>query len=82
MTRVSPRAGLWLAIALCLLAPVRASADAVGTYPDKVTKYTVYGKAVQMGASLVTNTFDYRYNNALKAQSSDKIVGVPDPLLE
>ena len=81
LTQVSQRplrAGRWLLLALLLasLAPGHAYAEAVGAYPDKVTKFTVYGKAVQMGASLVTNFTDYRYNDALKAQSSDKIVGV------
>ena len=75
--RARLRAGLLLLGLLGgLLRPDPAAAVVSGTYPDDVTKFTVYGKAVQLGASLVTNFTDYRYNDGLKPQSTDSIAGV------
>ena len=55
-----------------LLAP-RAEAIVVGSYPTQPKAWKVRGRAVQLGASLVTNTSDKRFNDKLKPSSSDKV---------
>ncbi len=54
------------------LAP-RAEAVVVGSYPTQPKAWKVRGRAVQLGASLVTNTSDKRFNDKLKPSSSDKV---------
>ncbi len=73
------RANGWLiAIACALLAATvgnvqPAHALVVGNYPSTPKAFKVYGKSVQLGASLVTNFVDYRFNDKLLAQSSDTV---------
>jgi hypothetical protein len=45
--------------------PTPADAVVVGTYPATPKSWKVYGKAVQLGASLVTNFTDFRFNDEL-----------------
>ncbi|HAN31169.1 MAG TPA: hypothetical protein DCQ06_06180, partial [Myxococcales bacterium] len=56
-----------------LLVPAIGGAVVTGTYPSNPDTWRVYGKAVQLGASLVTNFTDYRFNDKLLAQSSDTV---------
>ena len=58
---------------LTLLLPAVSGAVVTGTYPSSPETWRVYGKAVQLGASLVTNFTDYRFNDQLLAQSSDSV---------
>ncbi|MCB9737760.1 MAG: DUF11 domain-containing protein [Deltaproteobacteria bacterium] len=60
-----------LLLALLPATPARAFVD--GTYPSQPLAFKVYGKAVQLGASLVTNFTDYRYNDKLLPSSSDSV---------
>jgi uncharacterized repeat protein (TIGR01451 family)/fimbrial isopeptide formation D2 family protein len=55
------------------LLPTAADAVVVGTYPATPKSWKVYGKAVQLGASLVTNFTDFRFNDELLPQSSDTV---------
>lgn len=63
------------ALLLCvgMLGTLAAQALVVGTYPSTPKSFKVYGKSVQMGASLVTNFTDYRFNDKLLSQSSDTV---------
>ncbi len=65
--------GWLLSLACALMAVAPADALVVGTYPSVPKAFKVYGKSVQMGASLVTNFVDYRFNDKLLAQSSDTV---------
>ena len=65
--------GWLLSLACALMAVAPADALVVGTYPSAPKAFKVYGKSVQMGASLVTNFVDYRFNDKLLAQSSDTV---------
>ena len=66
---------LWsrLAVVSLLLLALPAQALVVGTYPSTPKAWKVYGKTVQLGASLVTNFIDYRFNDKLLPQSSDTV---------
>lgn len=75
--RTAPMAS-WLAAALVAFLglaalAVPAQAVVIGTYPTTPKSWKVYGKAVQLGASLVTNFTDYRFNDKLLPQSSDSV---------
>ncbi len=64
----------WLLPIACVLASAApAHALVVGNYPSAPKAFKVYGKSVQLGASLVTNFIDYRFNDKLLAQSSDTV---------
>ncbi len=68
------RATGWLLALACVFAgaaPVHALV--VGSYPSTPKAFKVYGKSVQLGASLVTNFIDYRFNDKLLPQSSDTV---------
>ena len=62
---------LMASLALGEFAP--AHALVVGSYPSTPKAFKVYGKSVQLGASLVTNFVDYRFNDKLLSQSSDTV---------
>jgi uncharacterized repeat protein (TIGR01451 family)/fimbrial isopeptide formation D2 family protein len=62
-----------LTTALTFGAIAPAEAIVVGTYPSTPKAFKVYGKSVQLGASLVTNYVDYRFNDKLLPQSSDTV---------
>ncbi len=63
----------WCAVAVVGLWATAANATVVGTYPSTPKAFKVHGKAVQLGASLVTNFTDYRFNDKLKPESADTI---------
>jgi uncharacterized repeat protein (TIGR01451 family) len=65
----------WAMVLAFVLALVAAptSALVLGSYPSTPKSWKVYGKAVQIGAGLMTNTVDYRFNDALKPSSFDVI---------
>lgn len=70
------RRACWLALCavlagLLLAAP--AGAKVLGQYPATPKSWKVYGKSLQLGASLVTNFTDYRFNDNLLPQSSDTV---------
>ncbi len=65
--------GWLLPIACALASTAPAHALVVGNYPSAPKAFKVYGKSVQLGASLVTNFIDYRFNDKLLAQSSDTV---------
>ncbi|MEY3013763.1 MAG: hypothetical protein RIT45_2498 [Pseudomonadota bacterium] len=63
----------WVGLATWLGAARSSHAFVSGSYPSTPKSWKVYGKAVQLGASLVTNFTDYRYNDKLLPSSSDSV---------
>ena len=61
--------GVLSILVLGLLLAGQGQALVLGNYPATPKSFQVYGKAVHIGASLMSSTIDYRFNDTLKPSS-------------